>query len=645
MTQETKTIACLAVALVTGVLAYVVSREAEDTASKDIVGQLFVEIENPLDIQRLRIVKFNSDAGKQEPFEVLQKEGRYVIDSAEGYPADARDHLVEAVNVVNNLEILANVGNSAAAHEEFGVVDPEGSSLGRGATGTGTRVTLSNNEGEALADFIIGKEVKETEGQYYVRHAGKDQVYVLQIDPDKLSTKFEDWIERDLLKLDPIDLTHVDISDYSLVTRAGGIALGAGGLRQMQEVVGIDMKSNIEVVYDKDDLEWQLEKLVVFDEGKPNEVELGPDEELDTTKLNDMKYALDDLEIVGVHRKVAGLESGELEAIVKRNPGAAANLEDHGFFFRTLVGPEGQRNLLLSNNGEIRVGMSDGVKYALRFGNVAGSEKDDSNAANKTSGSENAKNGDEDKKKSAKVLRYLLVTTEFDESLIAQPELEEVPPEEPPAEEPADEQSDEPAEADQDADAADAQEADAVEEEEEEEEESEAGANLEAAENADAGSEADAKAAADAEADTRDDADGDTAAESQATEDGKDENAAAEDAAKKLEEWKTRREEIIAENERKQKEFDEKVEAGKKRVKELNERFGEWYYVISDETYHKVRLSKAELIKEKEKPEDDGSSEEGEGTSGEPEAVEEQSTLDQFNELKNKLPEIEAGVE
>ena len=51
-------------------------------------------------------------------------------------------------------------------------------------------------------DLIIGKAVRDAEGQRYVREAGRDVVYVIEIDPAKLSTSFEDWIEKDLLKLE-----------------------------------------------------------------------------------------------------------------------------------------------------------------------------------------------------------------------------------------------------------------------------------------------------------------------------------------------------------------------------------------------------------------------------------------------------------
>jgi len=45
---------------------------------------------------------------------------------------------------------------------------------------------------------------------------GRDRVYTVEVDPSNLTTKFEDWIERDLLKFDPMQLMGVVIDDYSI---------------------------------------------------------------------------------------------------------------------------------------------------------------------------------------------------------------------------------------------------------------------------------------------------------------------------------------------------------------------------------------------------------------------------------------------
>ena len=44
----------------------------------------------------------------------------------------------------------------------------------------------------------------------------------------------------------------------------------------------------------------------------------------------------------------------------------------------------------------------------------------------------------------------------------------------------------------------------------------------------------------------------------------------------------------------------EKVEEGKKQVKQLNDRFEAWYYVISAESFETLRMSRADLVKDKD---------------------------------------------
>ena len=47
----------------------------------------------------------------------------------------------------------------------------------------------------------------------------------------------------------------------------------------------------------------------------------------------------------------------------------------------------------------------------------------------------------------------------------------------------------------------------------------------------------------------------------------------------------------------KQDEYDDKVKKGQERVKELNDRFADWYYVISDDVYRKIHLTRADIVK------------------------------------------------
>ncbi len=66
------------------------------------------------------------------------------------------------------------------------------------------------------------------------------------------------------------------------------------------------------------------------------------------------------------------------------------------------------------------------------------------------------------------------------------------------------------------------------------------------------------------------------------------------------------RKQVEADNKRMKEDYDAKVKEGQKKVEELNERFANWYYVISDTTYQKIHLGRDAIVKKKTKPEGQG---------------------------------------
>ena len=56
------------------------------------------------------------------------------------------------------------------------------------------------------------------------------------------------------------------------------------------------------------------------------------------------------------------------------------------------------------------------------------------------------------------------------------------------------------------------------------------------------------------------------------------------------------RERVDQENLRKQEEYQESLDAGRQKVSQLNDRFADWFYVISDSVYNKIRLTRADVV-------------------------------------------------
>jgi hypothetical protein len=399
-------------------------------------------------------------------------------------------------------------------------------------TGVGQLVEIRDAAGTKLARLIIGKEDKRPAGAEggrslrFVRKAGQDPVYRVELDTSKFSSRFGDWIEKDLLQLSPWDVREVVLDDYTL-----GAVESNGRLMVEQQ-----RKSRIELAYDDKDGKWSLDKLEVFGEDKKAKEEtLADTEELASAKLTDLRNALGDLKIIDVARKPSGL-SAELKAAEQftGDREAVTSMQQRGF----LPLPSGE---ILSTDGQTVVGMKDGVEYVLRFGvpttavegqSDVGKKADSTGDGGETSG------------------RYLLVMARSNDALIPKPELEPVP-EVPQAGEAGDKA------AEQDSEKEDA-----------------AGDTP-----ADKGSDA-----------AKDAAPGDTAAD--ALKKADDDEAKAQAAVEE-------RRRVERENRRKQEEYDGKVEAAQKRVRELNARFADWYYVVSDAECAKIRLDRDAVIQAK----------------------------------------------
>ena len=559
MNETTKTVLFVAAAAVALLLAFATGPGGETFDVQELVGKQLnqFDIDSP---KRLKVVKFDPETATTSDFEVAEQDGTWVIPSKQGYPADADRQMAKAVNCITDLEILRVAAESAGQHASLGVLDPSTGNLNSKAEGVGLRVVMSDGAGETLVDMIIGKPVKDANDQRYVRNTEQDIVYVVKLDPAGLSTNFNDWIEGDLLKLNPYDIRQVHIKDYSaelMVTLQGA---------QVQW----DQRGDFSLVYNDSDSKWAPESLQRYDAATKTFVDdpLAENQELDTDALQGLRDGLDDLRIVDVERKPEGL-SADLKAgsdFLKNE--AAGSLATRGFAPVSLTA--GAQPEILSSEGELTCTLKDGVEYVLRFGNLKIDSEEDSSGSSDAKDDASTDGKDEKKGASEGIHRYLFVTTRFNPSVLEKPVDDPLPPL------PEGVESEEAAEQQEKAEA----EGDKAKE------------GSEAKEDSKSEEKPDKKAEEGA-------ADKDEAADEKA--DGKE---SPTDSGSELKEIIAKRKSIRAENQRRQDEYDQKIEDGNKRVQELNERFGDWYYVISNDVYKKIHLSRDQLIKEKKKDDD-----------------------------------------
>ena len=164
---------------------------------------------------------------------------------------------------------------------------------------------------------------------------------------------------------------------------------------------------------------WTVKQLTDYKDNHPVPGKLGPNEELDSAKLNELKMDASGLKIGDVERKpdalIAKLKAGK---DYLNDPACQQALEEAGF----MPFPEKKPNDLLAYGGDMTIGMKDGVEYAVRFGAPSMTLK---------SGDEKEKKpGAAADKKSASntnTWRTVFVTARFNPDLIPKPALEPLP--------------------------------------------------------------------------------------------------------------------------------------------------------------------------------------------------------------------------
>lgn len=492
---------------------------------------LFPELSDASKAASLEIVSYDDELSTLHPFKVVQSGGVWVLPAHQNYPADAKEQLAAAATALVDLKMLDVVSKSPGDHETYGVIEPDAEKIKPGMTGVGQLVEIRDGSGSKLARLVIGKEDKRRTGAdangrslRFVRKAGQDPVYRVEVDTSKFTTSFGDWIEKDLLKLSPWDVRRLGLEDYALVAVESNGRVG----------VQLDRKYRVSLAYDDKDAKWSLVRLEKFSkDGEPKEEKLPEGEELAASKLNDLRNALGDLKIIDVARKPSGL-SAELKAeeAFTNDREAVTSMQQRGF----LPLKTGE---ILSTDGETIVGMKDGVEYVLRFGattTVAGDSKTDP---------KDGENGEAGKDAAGETSgRYLLVMARINEQLLEKPTLDPLP--DVPGEE-----SKEKSKKDEDGSGTD-------------------------------GGKKDADTAGEEKAD---------AAESLKKADE------AEAAAQVALENRRR---VERENRRKQDAYDDAVKAAQKRVRELNGRFADWYYVVSDKEYAKIHLGRESMVQKVE---------------------------------------------
>ena len=545
MNEKFKTPIFITAAVASLMLAYFTAPKVMDPALQGSkMGQALFESFDPSEATGIEIIEFDDENIEAKSIEVAQTDQGWLIKrpGKADYPANADNQVKNVSSILFDLRIIDQAAEGVGEHAQFGVLDP--SEANPTDSGIGRKIALKNDSGSNLAQLIIGNEVEGLNNTRYVRKPDENAVFRVELENvNDVTTKFVDWVKKDFLDLDKWNIKQVTFDNYEI--KNGQIA------------------PSVKQVLNYDDSEWKLSGSV-----------LSEDQELDKDKLDDMKDAFDDLEIIDVEKKpdilASSLRKGS-EFVHANNiqelQNSANSLIQKGFRPVNEVGqdgkplsyPNGKPKLkVVSQKGEVIVGMKDGVEYVLRFGETYRGPEDDENSSGNS--------------------RYIYAFARVNPNLLEQPVLEAVPE---PFEQPK------------------------------------------TNENTDTnGSKGDTGGTGEV---------GDPSVPNAPPGpppnftppspppsltpppppspnlqlDSVDSNSSTAPETDSFAKKKADRDAEIARvessNAQKQREFQEKLTKAQTRVKELNENLGDWYYVISNEIYAKIRLDRADFVKAKEK--------------------------------------------
>ena len=559
MNENSKTILFIAAAVACVALAFYTAPDARDPSAKGSkMGQALFESFDPRSATGIEIVEIDEDDLVSKSIEVSQTEKGWLIKrpGKVDYPANADNQVKNVSSLLFDLRIIDQAAEGAGEHANFGVLDP--SKANPSDAGIGKMIALKNNTGANLAQLIIGNEVEGLSNTRFVRKPEENAVYRVELqNVNDVTTKFVDWVEKDFLDIDKWNIKQVTFDNYEI--KDGKIAPSA------------------KQVLDYDNSEWKLVGSNISE-----------DEELDKEKLDDMKDAFDDLEIIDVERKpeilISSLRKGsefvdanniqELQSsansLIQKGFRPVNELDKDG---KPLSYPNGKPKLkVVSQKGEVLVGMKDGVEYVLRFGETYRGPEDDENST-----------GDS---------RYIYAYARVNENLLEQPVLEPVPA--PLAQPKADGNASITSPATEDS-------------------------NGSKGDTGDKGEEGKPSVPSitppgpppsftppspppNLTPPPLPTPEAVNLVESNAT---ITEEKADDSFAKKKADRDAEIARIKASNAQKQMEYQGKVTKAQARVNELNENLAGWYYVISNEVYEKIRLDRTDFVKAKEKEQGD----------------------------------------
>jgi hypothetical protein len=183
------------------------------------VNQNLFETYETSDVRSINITQFSKDSNRMEQFRLRRKGERWVIPNAGDFPATRIARIGEVAKSLLDRKVLSLATDDEQGHVEYGVLDPSEASNSLNRSSLGMRIDLLDRNKGDVANLIIGNRVSGTNDgieRYYVRIPGQPAVYELEVPKAIFKTRFEDWVDPNLMELPPSNSQEVSVAEFAI---------------------------------------------------------------------------------------------------------------------------------------------------------------------------------------------------------------------------------------------------------------------------------------------------------------------------------------------------------------------------------------------------------------------------------------------
>lgn len=304
-------------------------------------------------VRGIEVVAYDNERSDIERLRLKRSGQNWIVPQKSNFDVTGNQRVLKVTRALNDRTVLEVNSDSQTDHVNFGVVDPSDVGVNAARSRLGTKLVLSDRDQKTIAQIIVGDQVKNSPGKYYVRVPGKPTIYAIEFDKAMLTPEFAQWIDPNLLKL-PADAS-------------SGLA-----------VVGFELNRHR---FDQESEKNEPLYSASF--------EINDQQSLEVTNLSfkgqaseegDLASALPNGFTESTVRALFGLRPTDVEKQSKlvieflsqsqkgSDEKVIAQLADRGFGY---LGYENGGHQFSGNNGEISVLRSDGVKLRLIIGALA----------------------------------------------------------------------------------------------------------------------------------------------------------------------------------------------------------------------------------------------------------------------------------